>query len=449
MSTRSSYQPVGSDHSDCSSVDTPSPISSSTSMTMPVPIKSSHHKAFSGLRMTRMDDGCYHDDDEVVVHDAELQGPSRSNSSIRSTSSSLSSKLSRSFSQLLSSSFKKNQRKRFDGEESLQQKYGEYVKRKTMTLKKKEKVATGATAVIRLVQQESRILAVKEFKKREKSESAEEYEIRVRNECALSMSVSGHPNVVETIERIKNERGRCCLVMEYCAGGDLFNLCQSEAMDCQDQECLFKQLLLGLQHLHHHNVAHRDIKPENLVLTKGGGTLKIADFGVACSPADECHRWCGSEPFWSPEMWTLKSKDSVYDGRALDVWSAAITFFCLRNFLPFDCAYYNPIPQPPPKHADPSSPAVIASKELNGGCPLYGRYHEERRKLGASQCELFKDLPENMRDCLAGMLDPDPKTRWTVDQALASEWLSGVETCTDGVLSNGWRHSHRVPICSK
>ena len=41
-----------------------------------------------------------------------------------------------------------------------------------------------------------------------------------------------------------------------------------------------KQILMGLEYLHYHNVIHRDIKGGN-VLVDRFGTCKLADFGTA------------------------------------------------------------------------------------------------------------------------------------------------------------------------
>jgi serine/threonine protein kinase len=223
-------------------------------------------------------------------------------------------------------------------------------------------------------------------------------------------------------------------------------------------------------------IAHRDIKPENLILTPGG-TLKIADFGVAdvvqtCfeKEAHPCHEWCGSENFWSPEMWTLTTGQDPYDGRALDVWSAAVTYYCLRfHSLPFRYSFYRA--PPCPKQALPGSPAMVAAQAEDHGDADYQRYLDQR-KLDPFHCDLWagpgrrldsqqqldqdqrnlssggsegEGMSLDVRTCLSHLLDPNPKERWTVDQALECDWMVNVELCDDGELPNGWRHYHCAP----
>ncbi|CAO3589919.1 unnamed protein product [Absidia cylindrospora] len=363
----------------------------------------------------------------------------------------------------------------------LESKYGRYIK---PTAKRKhlggnrKNLASGATAVIRLVQPRdaSAILAVKEFIKKEKNEDERTYRKRMQNEYCISKSARGHPHVVETVDLVLDEHERWCTVMEYCAGGDLFSLLEERpSLSIMEQSCLFKQLLLGLQHLHKLGIAHRDIKPENLVLSRAG-TLKIADFGVAdvvqtCfeKQAHACHEWCGSENFWSPEMWTLTCAADAYDGRALDMWSAAVTYFCIRfRSLPFKCSFYRA--PPCPRKATPGSPAMVAAHALDHGDENYQRYIDQRDS-DFLQCDLWlgpgwqshgekqdkydggsnnthDGLSMDTRTCLAHLLDPDPERRWTIDQALDCRWIQNVELCDDGELPNGWRHYHCAPKIS-
>lgn len=109
----------------------------------------------------------------------------------------------------------------------LTEKYGNYINRshnnKGMGSTSKKNIASGATAVIRLVQDRhtERILAVKEFKKRDKTEPERDYLKRMQNEYCISKTVSGHPNVVETIDLIRDEHDRWCTVMEYVSHGNI------------------------------------------------------------------------------------------------------------------------------------------------------------------------------------------------------------------------------------
>lgn len=104
----------------------------------------------------------------------------------------------------------------------LSDKYGDYVKPETRPTKgmgstSKKNIASGATAVIRLVRQRpgGRILAVKEFKKRDKTEAEREYQKRMLNEYCISKSASDCPHIVDTLDLVKDEKGRWCVVMEY------------------------------------------------------------------------------------------------------------------------------------------------------------------------------------------------------------------------------------------
>ncbi|KAI9028875.1 kinase-like domain-containing protein [Phycomyces nitens] len=343
----------------------------------------------------------------------------------------------------------------------LQEKYGVYIKQdRQATIKdsgatSRNNIASGATAVIRLVKHPDTgiILAVKEFKKKDKTENEREYMKRMQNEFIISKTASCHPNIVTTLDLVLDENDHWCTVMEYCQGGDGFSLMTQEhgRMSLDDNLCLFKQLLQGIEHLHSLGIVHRDIKPENLVLT-AGGTLKIADFGVAdvvqrpLEPkARLCSKWCGSEPFWSPEVWELTTDESLYDGKALDVWSAAMTFYCIRtNELLFEYAFYHPNPVSRPPGAVTGSPAEVASRIQAVGDRAYGTYYDQRKAGGPINCDIWKHASEDERTCLAGMLDPDPSTRWTAKQALESNLIKSFETCVDGKFANGARHFHQV-----
>ncbi|KAI8576303.1 hypothetical protein K450DRAFT_257615 [Umbelopsis ramanniana AG] len=296
---------------------------------------------------------------------------------------------------------------------SLSQKYGSC---------KKGFVSEGATAVIRLVTKSnccSDVYCVKAFHKKAKDDSDRSYMKRMTSEFCISSTLR-HENVVKTLDLVIDEKGRYCAVMEYCSGGDLFEVVRERSLTDEELACLFKQLLRGLQYMHESGVVHRDIKPENLVLTSSG-TLKIADFGVSdvfqsCfeTTPRNCKGAVGSHPYHSPELF---ENGNDYDGRAMDVWSAAITFYCMKfRRLPFLSATKD----------DASYAEFLAALPNRDWAP-------------------FANMSQAQQDCLYGMLDINPKTRWTIKQALESEWMQSVEVCQDGALKSGWKHYHYLP----
>lgn len=156
---------------------------------------------------------------------------------------------------------------------------------------KSKKCGEGVSAIVKIMHKlngpRSDLYAVKEFRKRSKVESLEDYNEKVKSEFCISKSLE-HPNIVFTQDLCISTSKRWCHVMEYCAGGDLFGLIQKDFMRETEKLCCFKQLLRGVAYLHDHGIAHRDLKPENL-LVASDGHLKITDFGVS-------EVFCGRHP---------------------------------------------------------------------------------------------------------------------------------------------------------
>ncbi|KAG9064603.1 serine/threonine-protein kinase HAL4/sat4 [Linnemannia hyalina] len=125
-----------------------------------------------------------------------------------------------------------------------------------------------------------------------------------------------------------------CMVMEFAAGGDLFNLLTNShpPISLHEKHCLWRQLINGVQYMHSMGVAHRDLKPENILIDGTGRILKITDFGIANvfkSVGDPiplpCRGIIGSEPYIAPEEFYQEE----YDPRAVDVWACGIIFYVM------------------------------------------------------------------------------------------------------------------------
>lgn len=79
--------------------------------------------------------------------------------------------------------------------------------------------------------------------------------------------------------------------MEYCGGGDLATRIRDQkdegggVLFPEDQVMSwFVQLAGALNHCHERNILHRDLKTANIFCSHDGNTLKLGDFGAACSP---------------------------------------------------------------------------------------------------------------------------------------------------------------------
>ena len=202
-----------------------------------------------------------------------------------------------------------------------------------------EVVGRGAFGIVRISHKadnsdpkKEQLYAVKEFRRRPQ-EQIKKYNKRLTSEFCISSALR-HPNVIHTLDLMKDAKGDFCEVMEFCAGGDLYTLVLAAGkLEVVEADCYFKQLMRGVEYIHEMGVAHRDLKPENLLLTTHG-SLKITDFGNG-----ECFRmaWekephmvaglCGSAPYIAPEEYV----DNEFDPRAVDVWACGVIYMAMRT----------------------------------------------------------------------------------------------------------------------
>ncbi|KAM5335171.1 cyclin-dependent kinase 4 [Glossophaga mutica] len=95
-----------------------------------------------------------------------------------------------------------------------------------------------------------------------------------------------HPNVVRLVDVCASSRTdretRVTLVFEH-VDQDLrtyLNKVPPPGLPVETIKDLMRQFLRGLDFLHANCIVHRDLKPENILVTSGG-TVKLADFGLA------------------------------------------------------------------------------------------------------------------------------------------------------------------------
>lgn len=215
--------------------------------------------------------------------------------------------------------------------------------------------------------------------------------ISIHQEVDIMKSLE-HPNLVNFLDFYENSTG-CYLFMEYVPGGDLFDRMYKKMFYYEDEaRNLVYNLLIGVKYCHDNGICHRDLKPENLLLSGSKDVdIKIGDFGIASKVCgNNLTLQCGSLNFMAPEI--LNNQNY---GKPVDMWSVGvITYILLVGYPPFQDDSFGRIPSKI-KHAK------------------YEFHQDDWRAIS----ELAKEFIRNI-------LILDPRSRFTVNDALAHSWIS-------------------------
>ncbi|KAL2602002.1 hypothetical protein AAZV13_10G201100 [Glycine max] len=154
----------------------------------------------------------------------------------------------------------------------------------------------------------------------------------VKLEIEIMTRLSGHPNVVD-LKAVYEEEDFVHLVMELCAGGELFHLLEKHGWFSEfEARGLFRHLMQMVLYCHENEVVHRDLKPENILLAtrSSSSPIKLADFGLATyiKPGQSLHGLVGSPFYIAPEVLA-----GAYN-QAADVWSAGVILYILLSGMP-------------------------------------------------------------------------------------------------------------------
>lgn len=88
----------------------------------------------------------------------------------------------------------------------------------------------------------------------------------VKLEIEIMSKLSGHPNVVD-LKAVYEEEDYVHLVMELCAGGELFDQLKKYGKFSETEaRVLFRHLMQVMMYCHDNGVVHRDLKSENILL---------------------------------------------------------------------------------------------------------------------------------------------------------------------------------------
>ncbi len=199
---------------------------------------------------------------------------------------------------------------------------------------------------------------------------------------ARSSAALNHKNVVSVFDVVEAD-SEIWLVMEYVPSRTLSEILREEGpLSPARAARIGAQVADGLAAAHARGTIHRDVKPGNVLVTDDD-VAKISDFGIARTAGDQqltsIGLMTGTPAYFSPEL--ARGGDP---GPAADVWALGATLYAAVEGAP-----------PYPEQRNP-----IAMLQTIGSQPV-----PVPTRAG------------ELTDALARMMDPDPKSRWTMDDA--------------------------------
>ncbi|KZT01532.1 kinase-like protein [Laetiporus sulphureus 93-53] len=278
-------------------------------------------------------------------------------------------------------------------------------------------------------------------------------EHKIRKEIAI-MKKCRHPHVVRLLEVIDdNLSEKIYMVMEYLQGGEIkWRTANDEpVLRVEQTRRICRDVILGLEYLHHQGIIHRDIKPANLLWSADRRTVKITDFGVShfsyaqrlaaagsgsIDPDDQdpilmddsdLSKTAGTPMFLAPEIVTDTSVEASSSSstlqlsaprrkpaitKAIDVWAFGVTLYgLLFGHLPFSAANEFEIFQVIRRQDWDVDPYMGVDQ-----IPTGGRHQKPQKKGEETEGYLVVNLLERL-------LEKDARKRITLDEVKRHPWI--------------------------
>ncbi|KAF3432507.1 hypothetical protein FNV43_RR27247 [Rhamnella rubrinervis] len=145
---------------------------------------------------------------------------------------------------------------------------------------------------------------------------------------AQTMILVDHPNVLKSHCSFVSDHN-LWVVMPFMSGGSCLHILKAAYPDGFEEvviATILREVLKGLEYLHHHGHIHRDVKAGN-VLIDSRGAIKLGDFGVSACLFDSGDRQRMRNTFVGTPCWMapeVMEQLHGYDFKA-DIWSFGIT----------------------------------------------------------------------------------------------------------------------------
>ena len=251
-----------------------------------------------------------------------------------------------------------------------------------------------------------RVVAIKSFKKTPIEKFKHKMK-KIQYETEL-MKRFNHKNITKILE-VFNDEEYMLIIMEYINGGNLFSFVKKRRKLSEKMaKFLFRQIILGIQHIHSKNVVHRDIKLEN-ILIDFDNNVKICDFGIGKVLENEdelLYDKCGTPMYMAPEI-ILANENNGYKGFPVDIWSSGITLYImLSGNLPFNLKN---------KNNNKEDMALNSIKDKNN-------IFLQNQIVNVKPKEI-ENISIEAKNLLKGLLNKNPSKRLTCSQILNHPWL--------------------------
>ncbi|TYJ39492.1 hypothetical protein E1A91_A04G073800v1 [Gossypium mustelinum] len=214
----------------------------------------------------------------------------------------------------------------------------------------------------------------------------------VRREVHIMHHLAGHPNVIQIIGAYEDAVA-IYLVMEFCAGGELFDRIIQRGHYTERKAAALARVMVGVvQACHSLGVMHRDLKPENFLFINKDedAPLKAIDFGLSMffKPGEIFNDVVGSPYYVAPEVL------QKHYGPECDVWSAGVIIYILLCGVP---PFWDETEQ--------------------------GIFEQVMRGELDFTSEPWPSISNSAKDLVRRMLIKDPKRRLTAHEVLCHPWV--------------------------
>ncbi|CAK9014979.1 Calcium-dependent protein kinase 5 (PfCDPK5) [Durusdinium trenchii] len=217
-----------------------------------------------------------------------------------------------------------------------------------------------------------------------------------------------HPNICRVYESYDHGR-HVYLVMEYCAGGDLFDyILKHQGIPEATCAKLLRQIASALKHAHDKGIAHRDLKPENVCFdSHEDPVVKLIDWGLGFyfRKARMTSSMVGSNAYTAPEV--MRSGRGSHYTNACDLWSLGAMASVMLSGEPPHLA-----------NDDRSLDGGAASTEA-----VASTGQRQRQTAAVLEGAVWEPISSSARDLVEQLLSWDPAERPSAEEVLNHPFL--------------------------